>query len=160
MTEWTSEMVETLRKARKDGFPFSQCADVVTRTHGVYVTRNAAIGKAKRLGMLDTGTRRTVAPKSRPTPRPHPGNIRRNAEARKREQAREVRLPEPALPIVAPIRFADLESGQCKWCVDPPLSPAGPDMLCCGAEVIDKYAVEGRREATHCRHHFRMGGAA
>lgn len=66
------------------------------------------------------------------------------------------RMTPAALPMLAPVPFAALEAGQCRWCVDAALDPAGPEMACCGAEVIDRFAPEGRREATHCRAHFAL----
>lgn len=64
-----------------------------------------------------------------------------------------------AAPTCEPVRFVDLDRGQCKWCVEPAMSPAGPDMMCCGAPVIDRLAKDGSRKATHCQYHFERGGA-
>ena len=71
MIRWTAGMVETLKKARDDGHSFSHCAEIVSRTHDIYVGRNAAIGKAKRLGLLNDGRSYARSPKpkaSRPKP--------------------------------------------------------------------------------------------
>lgn len=64
-----------------------------------------------------------------------------------------------AAPTCEPVRFVDLDRGQCKWCIEPAMSPAGPDMMCCGAPVIDRLAKDGSRKATHCHYHFERGGA-
>ena len=163
MTRWTSEMVETLKKARDDGKSFSDCAEIVSRTHDIYVGRNAAIGKAKRLGLLNDGRTYSRSPKPKPkASRPKPFasvNAVRRVE-RLECSPKEAGMPPPVpvtAPIIAPTRFADLERGQCRWCIDPYLAPAGPDMACCGAPVVDRFAPEGKREATHCRHHFEAG---
>lgn len=160
MTRWTAEMIETLKSARNDGHSFSHCADIVSRTHGTYVGRNAAIGKAKRLGLLNDGRTYARSPKpkaSRPKPFASVNAVRR--KERLERSPGEAGMPEPTLAplIVAPTRFADLERGQCRWSIDPPLAPTGPDMACCGAPVVDQYAPEGKREATHCRFHFEAG---
>lgn len=138
MTRWTAEKIEALRKMHADGFTFRQIASVLSRDSGEHVSRNAVIGKASRIGLF-------------------------GAAARKREEKREVApLPKPSptpvtAPILAPTRFADLGNGQCRFPLTAHLDPTGPDMPCCGAPVIDRYAIEGKREATHCRYHFNAG---
>lgn len=160
MTDWTDDMIETLKKARLDGFSFGQCTDIISREHKVCIGRNAAIGKASRL-KLNAGNRsRAPSPKpkvSRPKPFASVNAVRR--KKRLERSPREAGMPEPtpAPLIIAPTKFVDLDRWQCRWSVDPPLAQTGPDMACCGAPVIDRYAPEGRREATHCRFHFNAG---
>lgn len=161
MTRWTAEMIETLKKARSDGHSFSHCAEIVSRTHGEFVGRNAAIGKAKRIGLLNDGRSYAKSPKPKachPRPFAAVNAVRRKERLKRSPKGTGMPPPVPVTaPIVAPIRFADLDRGQCRWCIDPYLAPAGPDMACCGAPVIDRFAPEGKREATHCRYHFEAG---
>lgn len=64
-------------------------------------------------------------------------------------------LPDTLIkPKNKPVTFMDLERGQCTFCVDDLSEPASAQMMCCGAEVIDRYAREGDRKATHCNYHY------
>lgn len=160
--DWTPEKVDALRRMHAERFTFSQIASMISRDFGDHVSRNAVIGKASRIGLTGGKPKAPVKPRVKATPRQHPGNIRRKAAARKREAQHEneplpKRQPE-TVPIIAPTRFADLRPDQCRFPMTAHLDPTGPDMPCCGAPVIDRFAPEGKREATHCQFHFNQGG--
>jgi len=81
---------------------------------------------------------------------------RRASEA---NAARRFPLRENGLPLrAAPVRFADVASGCCRWPLDLDVkSPAGADMMVCGAPV--SHAGSARAMArTHCPCHLARAG--
>ena len=74
---WTVAMEQDLLRMRRgpDKVPFSTIAKTLSTRYPVYVTKNACIGKARRLGALDTKGPRPV---KRPPP-PKPAAVPRSA---------------------------------------------------------------------------------
>lgn len=102
------------------------------------VTKNAVIGRAKRLGL--SRTKKTHI-KSHKPPAPF-GSWRRKGWDRIQRMFRP--RPEPVPVVYKPggITFMDLTNATCRW----PVSGTGADMMYCGGEVHkESYCLE------HCR---------
>jgi GcrA cell cycle regulator len=181
MTLWTDERIERLKALQRGGNSARRIASALSAECGETISRNAVIGKLARMGLPGGGARIEV--KRTPRPHPGNIARKKAARKRETKRkpgpewsadtdAAVVRRPTPSnlarmsspetlaametvsVPMLGPVAFADLERGQCRWCIEPALSPAGPDMNCCGGAVIDATAPEGRREATHCPLHY------
>ncbi len=108
------------------------------------ITRNAALGKLNRLGLL--GQRRVVTVKaprvetSRPAPAPKP------------ERARKaVQLKEPDLDPACLVTILDAKKTQCHWPVGDPCSP---EFRFCGKEAKDgPYCPEHKKYLQDSRQH-------
>lgn len=50
-TTWSDEMVAALKRQHEDGLSFAQIADEMAKEFRVHLTRNAVIGKARRLDL-------------------------------------------------------------------------------------------------------------
>lgn len=122
---WTPEMIEILRRAVEiDGVPYSTAASRIGRG----VTRNAAIAKAKRLGLVQSTVskdrnvrharlRRTVSERKNPRKQSGNGFHLSGYGLQKKPTA----PPHPFIaqvdPVDAPkhLSLVDLERDQCKW---------------------------------------------
>ena len=49
MITWTDDLIKTLVASWNEGLSYSQCSEIVTRTHGTYVSRSAVAGMVNRL---------------------------------------------------------------------------------------------------------------
>jgi GcrA cell cycle regulator len=132
---WTAERVDELVAEWGKGGSASQCAKLLC------TTRNAVMGKLKRLGKLGTGTKRTI-------PKPGPRAVRTT-----KFQPKAVTAPQP-LPVEEPaapgagIGLMDLTNTTCRW----PSGIVGTEDFCyCGKSGAD---LSGNRP--YCRAHMRM----
>lgn len=122
---WTPEMIEILRRAVEiDGVPYSTAASRIGRG----VTRNAAIAKAKRLGLVQsTGSkdrnvrharmRRTVSERKNPKKQSGNGFRLPGFGSQKAPTAPPHPFVAKADPVTAPkhMRLVELEKCHCKW---------------------------------------------
>lgn len=71
---WPPEHCVALRECLAKGMSFAEAADAINATFGAAYSRNATIGRAKRMGLaaLDRPKRRSKAPKEAKQPRSHP----------------------------------------------------------------------------------------
>lgn len=131
---WTPERLETLRKRRAEGLSAARIADEIG------VTRNAVIGKCKRLGLPLAEIRR---PRAKPTtlrkPRMTKGGII--------SLPRLVRLPRLVVdnttteaPGMRRVKLMDLEPHHCRFI------PGDPGSFYCGADVWC--------ESSYCAYHY------
>lgn len=150
---WAPEHSGALRDCLSRGMSYGQAARAINARFGTEFTRNAAAGRAKRLG-LKTATVRKVT--SRPRTRPA-----RWGESAPKAPAKVVRpaasappAPEPAKPVklrcvgIKPrlLAFADLEPGDCRY-------PYG------GEEEGEAYAFCGHPRiplSSYCRPHHAL----
>lgn len=131
-TTWSDDRLDTLRKRHAAGDTFSEIADQVG------LSRNACIGKAKRLHL--------------PGREPHKAPISATRERRTRFQLRPPPLPlapERRAPVLnAPeprnLTILDLEPGDCKWPVT-----ENPPYLFCGNPAV-------RWEPAYCGFHYQL----
>jgi GcrA cell cycle regulator len=124
---WPDEHVKRLRELASAGISYGYIARILNHEFKTTYTRNAAIGRAKRAGML--GHRRREASDIRAA-----SAIAAKIAARNRREAKKAlrkgppEKPEP-LPTqqiydVARIKFDDLDHRHCKWGVGDPKDPA------------------------------------
>jgi GcrA cell cycle regulator len=147
---WTDDLVAALKARWASGWSAAQIAVEIG------VTRNAALGKLNRLGLLGT-----LHPQAGQSPRPKP---KRTAAPRKpRPAAKPVDeiagrtasaiivddfIVEPlTLPDQRGVKLHELTNSTCRWPLGPALAPAE---LFCGATQADM--LDGR---PYCPHHAR-----
>jgi GcrA cell cycle regulator len=119
---WASEHSDALRDCLLRGMSYGQAADAINVRFGTEFTRNAAIGRAKRLG-LKAGVGRKAAlrpPRRKLPPRPVP-------ESQPRTHGTTIKAVAPPPAPVKPVKlrcvgirprllaFADLEPGDCRY---------------------------------------------
>lgn len=132
MFNWTEEAEDTLRRLDAEGVSFSQIGGVLG------VSRNAAIGKARRIGCplrLPTESRADKKPRMRRRNQKttmrltNHGNRFDMVEVNKIEA---IDLPPEISPVA--VALLDLESHHCRW---PVTGDATHATLFCGAKKID-----------------------
>ncbi len=124
---WSDEAIETLRKMRGDGLNFRACAELISQRYGWNCTRNAAIGKARRIGI---GLVPPAMPAPKPVLKPMPAPI---AAANRR------------ISTSRPVTLMELTSMTCRWPIGDPRSP---DFGFCG--------VAPEPGLPYCKQHCRM----
>jgi hypothetical protein len=129
---WTAPLITCLTKLHGEGKSFSEMADALNQEFSLDLTRNACIGKSRRLGLplrelpalaLDRRTRARIA--------------RCNKREERRRAKSEVRIkpapptficePEPARPPLGSLHMNDLREADCRW-----IHIAKPQPLFCG----------------------------
>lgn len=127
--EWPREKVATLIRMHGETAPFSEIARIVRKT------KNACIGKARRLGLPERDGQERVAnhrkvtlknhprrkPKRKPLP-PCPNSDDRRHTARAAAEAL-------TLPAMSHGRISDLSASQCRWPIG---DPKAADFGFCG----------------------------
>jgi hypothetical protein len=136
---WTPFLIKRLKELHAEGLKFSVIKDRLNEEFDTDITRNACIGKARRLNLPNR-----EAP---PPPTPEQARIeRRRAKAEKRIQPSPpvyAPPPEPEKPPFGALRIIDLERKDCRWIYGEKL-----DALYCGKPVVfGSYCAE---------HHPRM----
>ena len=120
---WAPEHSDALRDCLSRGMSYGQAASAINARFGTEFTRNAAIGRAKRLGLKPASVRKVLPRARRPArwgesaPNP-PRKIVRPVAA-----AAPPPTPEPVKPAklrcvgIKPrlLAFADLEPGDCRY---------------------------------------------
>ncbi len=156
---WAPEHSDALRDCLSRGMSYGQAASAINARFGTEFTRNAAIGRAKRLG-LATASARKVLPRRRRPGRwgeSVPKTPQKNAPQKvvgPIAAAAPASVPEPPKPIklrcvgIKPrlLAFADLEPGDCRY-------PYG------GEKEGEAYAFCGHPRIPHssyCRPHHAL----
>lgn len=120
-TTWTAEMDEVLRRERAEGKSFSEAVAAVNATCGTNLTRNAAIGRAARMGMPG---RKQPQPKPKPARKPRATAARlfgaalqnhENALARKEIEFAATVNRRPIEIGSAAVAFFDVKRCHCRW---------------------------------------------
>jgi GcrA cell cycle regulator len=133
---WTDERCDLLRKLHAEGLSFSQIGGQLG------CSRNAAIGKAQRIGLEKRGpafrSNKSISAK----PRGRRVRIRIVGNAVKQPRP-ELDLPDELAPEIVcdPVTLLNLQSHHCRW----PVSGEGASMLFCGANKSDG--------SSYCAHH-------
>lgn len=150
---WTDEHVETLKRLHAAGLSFGEIAKEIGG-----ISRNACIGKAKRLGLPDRLTKR---PRKRHI---RPGNriLRRVETAMRRVEQAAQHVQEAAEAAANPVHLLDLKSHHCRYPIGEPA-----EMMFCGATAVKDcswcaghYAiVYNRSEEKHGKAHGSDGKA-
>ena len=148
-TDWTEEYSKALREFLESGMSYSRIADAINAKFKTAYSRNATIGRAKRMGLAGPDR-----PKNWPKPT-------LSAEAprlpRLRERlASESRRPMPVFESMGPVKFCcvqidprrlplvDLEPGDCRY-------PYGGDEE---GEAITFCGHPRRQGTSYCAAHF------
>jgi GcrA cell cycle regulator len=151
---WAPEHSDALRDCLSRGMSYGQAADAINARFGTEFTRNAAIGRARRLALKTISARKVLLKPRRPVrppespPKPTPIVVRPEASPA------PAPAPAPAKPVklrcvgIKPrlLAFADLEPGDCRY-------PYG------GEEEGEAYAFCGHPRIPHssyCRPHHAL----
>jgi hypothetical protein len=161
---WTQEAESALRGMCADGLAYSTISNEISAQFKAFVSRNACIGKAKRLGISETKPAATVR---------QPGVRRaRSGSERKRRQAKPRSngfvfgpgngVPrDPGITDLPPdasvfsVTIEALTESQCRW----PLGEPSAKMLYCGApaETVPGRGPDGEpRTLPYCTRHCRI----
>ena len=121
---WAPEHSDALRDCLSRGMSYGQAASAINARFGTEFTRNAAIGRAKRLGLKTASVRKALPNRRRPGRwgESAPKNPQKNA-LRKVSPPIPAPAPEPVKPVklrcvgIKPrlLAFADLEPGDCRY---------------------------------------------
>jgi GcrA cell cycle regulator len=148
-TDWTEEHSKALRELLESGMSYSRTADAINAKFKTAYSRNAMIGRAKRMGL---------AGPDRPKNWPKPILSAEAPRLHKRRErlASESRRPMSVFESMGPVKFrcvqidprhlplVDLEPGDCRY-------PYGGDEE---GEAITFCGHPRRRGASYCAAHF------
>lgn len=153
LNPWTEIAVELLKVGVANGAPFSAIAAEI----GNGVTRNACIGKARRIGLSQSSKSKNAIRygMDERTRRKAVLDAQKKSEAFRREARAVVPRPyrvTPPRPVAPPEVFAsggitllELRRNSCRW---PSGDPHTPEFRFCGAKT------DGQR--VHCVSHFKL----
>lgn len=153
---WPPEHCDVLRDCLAKGMSFAEAADAINARFGAAYSRNATIGRARRMGLaaLDRPKRLSKVPqeskplRSRKNPRSHENNQRAAeptsstpaAERPHRVMFRCVQIVPRHLPLI------ELEAGDCRY-------PYGGDA---DGEAITFCGHPQREGSSYCLGHFNL----
>jgi GcrA cell cycle regulator len=152
---WTSEHSEALRQYLARGMSYSEISAAINSQFQTNYSRNAALGRAKRMGLSNP-----ARPKDPPFRWPRRPYLSKGSSP---HQSRERHAPEPARSIAASERaearklrcvaivprhlsLVDLETGDCRY-------PYGGDV---DGEPITFCAHPRREGSSYCTPHFHL----
>ena len=149
MTDWPIEHDMLLRDGFNKGWSYTQIARWINRERGTAYSKNACIGRARRLGL---GVRSKPKPEPEPrsrTPRQRPDIAIRKAATPKKVVAPYVPKPDPMRP--GHVRLIQLREGMCRW----PNGEGAEHIRFCGLKQVEgeSYCAE------HCRAAYRAYAA-
>ena len=155
-TDWAPEHSAALREFLAKGMSYAKAADAINAKFETAYTRNAAIGRGKRMGLAGPEKPREPRRVPRRTSAPRP------RKSRKRRAAGPVQpkpvQPEPALACTEPVKLRcvgikprlvtliDLERGDCRY-------PYGGDK---DGEAITFCGHPRREGSSYCTAHFHL----
>jgi GcrA cell cycle regulator len=150
---WASEHSDALRDCLSRGMSYGQAAKAINARFGTEFTRNAAVGRAQRLGLKPASIRKVVS-RPRPAARWGESGPPKAPQNVVRPAASAPPPPEPVKPVklrcvgIKPrlLAFADLEPGDCRY-------PYG------GEREGETYAFCGHPRIPHssyCRPHYAL----
>ncbi len=148
---WTSEMDAELTRLRHERFASSEIADYITDKFGIYLTRNAVIGRALRLGLphlpRNGGRHPSVTTSRAKVRRPRTHALGRKAKPKHKriEWAHDI-------GSMRLLSLFDLADRDCRW----PARGEGRTTLFCGLPAERGLPYCGG----HCRVAYRVDAAA
>ena len=154
-SDWAAEHCDALREYLAKGLSYSEVAEAINAKFGTDYSRNAALGRARRMGLCRPdrpGDRLVHFPKRRP-----PAKAARLAQPRDRHVPEFMkpipvfeRIEQPKLRCVeiAPrhLSLVELEAGDCRY-------PYGGDEE---GEVITFCGHSRRESSSYCAPHFHL----
>ncbi len=154
-TDWPAEHSEALRQYRAGGMSHAEVARAINARFGTAYSRNAVIGRGKRLGLGGPeGREESPKPPQAIEPRLRSGRERRTSQPRRPIQ----KLPMPTFESVKTMKlrcveidprrlsFAELERGDCRY-------PYGGDEE---DEAITFCGHPQRHGSSYCTAHFHL----
>lgn len=135
---WTEEMCSALEEGIRAGLSYTK----IGKRLGV--SRNAAVGKAHRLGIADLSLRRPGFDRKPAVKRNFKRMVPKRARPAKPVQVKPIALPEPKTRAIL---LEAIEPGECKWPVND--AQPGEEHLFCGVP-------HGReaQEQPYCDYHM------
>ena len=147
---WAPEHCDALREYLAKGMSFAEAADAINARYDTTYSRNATIGRAKRMGLAALDRRK-------PPPRV-PQQIRAPRSRKNRERAAESELEPPAAERLPRVKLRcvqimprhlpliELEAGDCRY-------PYGGDVE---GEAITFCGHPQREGSSYCLGHFNL----
>jgi GcrA cell cycle regulator len=155
-TNWAPEHCDVLRECLAKGMSYSKAADAINAKFGTAYTRNAAIGRGKRIGLAgpDKPKESNRVPRAAGAARLKNLRVRRAAETKKPKPVQPRPVYEPAEPVklrcvgITPrlLCLVDLEAGDCRY-------PYGGDK---DGEAITFCGHPRRAGSSYCTPHFHL----
>lgn len=146
MTTWTDAMIARLKVLHSDDLPFSAIAARMSTDFNIKLSRNAAIGKAARIG-LSSPKKPSNVTVTRQRKRAYTARVARKPSLL--DQALELTEHEavdlPADQSDFAVVFEQLRDPHCRWPIG---DPAADDFKYCGADKM--------REGPYCARHHRL----
>jgi len=162
-SNWAPEHSEALRELVARGLSYSEIADTINAKFGTCFTRNAAIGRGKRMGLggPERPDRRPKPPRRNKAPKPSKTGARKSRKRRATEPSERGPPPDRAEPVklrcvgVSPrlLSLVDLDGGGCRY-------PYGGDK---DGEAIAFCGHPRLAGSSYCAPHFHLtrdGGCA
>jgi GcrA cell cycle regulator len=158
-TNWAPEHSDALRECLAKGMSYSKAAEAINTKFGTAYTRNAAIGRGKRMGLAgpETPEESNRVPRAASARRRQDLRARRRTETVKPKPVRPRPVLEPAEPVklrcvgIEPrlLCLVDLEAGDCRY-------PYGGDK---DGEAITFCGHPRRAGSSYCtpHHHLTRG---
>jgi GcrA cell cycle regulator len=152
-SSWAEEHSQALREYLEKGLSFSRIADAINARFNSAYSRNATIGRARRMGLSGpAGAEDPARPKPRPKPRParlKKMRARLAAKSRPRlavfKRARALKLRCVGI-VPRHLSLVDLEPGDCRY-------PYGGDQE---GEAITFCGHPSREGSSYCVSHFHL----
>ena len=152
-SSWAEEHSQALREYLEKGLSFSRIADAINARFNSAYSRNATIGRARRMGLSGpAGAEDPARPKPRPKPRParlKKMRARLAAKSRPRlavfKRARALKLRCVGI-VPRHLSLVDLEPGDCRY-------PYGGDAE---GEAITFCGHPSREGSSYCVSHFHL----
>ena len=145
---WTVGMLTRLRELHAAGMTFGQIARALNAEFGTAVTRNACVGKGRRLQLPARKAPEMISAEERQRAVFAAKIARRRAKAERRiapPPPTYVPLPDPPRPPPDALTIYDLRHGDCRW----PVHGEKTEMLYCGRpKVRGSYCFRHARIST------------
>jgi len=147
---WPPEHCDALRECLAKGMSFAEAAGAINARFGIVYSRNATIGRAKRMGLaaLDRPKRLSKAPQEPKPPRSHKNRehaVESKPEPPAVERPHRVKLRcVQIMPRHLPV--TELEAGDCRY-------PYGGDVE---GEAITFCGHPQREGSSYCLGHFNL----
>ncbi len=146
---WPDEHSEALREYFAKGMSYGEIAGAINSRFGTVYSRNAALGRAKRLGLCDSSRRRQNPPPK--AKRPRPRNLRERSASepmRPRPIFKDAEKPKLRCVEIDPrhLSLVELERGDCRY-------PYGGDEE---GEAVTFCGHPRRNGSSYCTPHFHL----
>ena len=147
---WPPDHCDALRECLAKGMSFAEAASAINASYDTAYSRNATIGRAKRMGLaaLDRPKRLSKVPQESKPPRSHKNNERAAEPTRSTPAAERPGRVQLRCVQIMPRHLAvtELEAGDCRY-------PYGGDT---DGEIITFCGHPQREGSSYCLGHFNL----